>query len=192
MALPVIEISVKFSTHDRNFTENYAEKQKGTELESRRSSKHQHYASRQFAGATLRWRWGHTKFPRNFVWRKKIRPKLGCANRPPNFLYEPRVYRWGHLKVAPGSINFRENCVTRANKATKNVGHNGSNPLFMASRRHHLKVALAVIRDFSETSRGAKKIGQNSTVQVDRQNVLCGRQFAGGATLRKIYSSNCI
>ena len=40
------------------------------------------------------------------------------------------------------------------------------------------------MRNFSEISCGAKKIGQNSTVQLDRLDFSMSRRFAGGATLK--------
>ena len=40
------------------------------------------------------------------------------------------------------------------------------------------------MRNFSEISCGAKKLGQNSTVQIDRRNFCVSREFAGGAALR--------
>ena len=64
------------------------------------------------------------------------------------------------------------------------MGKNGVNTLFMGSRGCHLKVALASIRNFSEISCGAKKNRPKLDRTSQPPKFLCGRQFAGGATLR--------
>ena len=65
----------------------------------------------------LRWRWGHMKFQRNFVWRKRIKPKFNCTSRPPKFLcgvaglkvvprHVPQNRSTHEISPKPNKLNF--------------------------------------------------------------------------------------